>query len=143
LTEAKATVADEKKPFEKRVAAVRLLALASFADVSGLLTELLASRQPPDVQAAAIETLARFGDTSVVDILLGAWSGLSPKVRATASEAFFSRPAWIHAFLDAVEKGRIARADVDPARLDLLKAYPDARVKERAAKVFAGGGLAR
>ena len=52
---------------------------------------------------------------------------MSPKLRATAAEALFARPAWIGAFLDAVEKGTVGRADVDPARLELLKTYPDRR----------------
>jgi putative heme-binding domain-containing protein len=67
---------------------------------------------------------------------------MSPKLRATAAEALFARPAWIGAFLDAVEKGAVGRADVEPARLELLKAYPDAAIRERAARIFAGG-LAR
>ncbi len=62
---------------------------------------------------------------------------MSPKLRATAAEALFSRPAWLNALLDAVEKGTIARADLDPARLDLLKSYPDAAVKARAGRLFA------
>ena len=36
----------------------------------------------------------------------------------------------------------MGRADVDPARLNLLKTYPDAAVRERAAAIFAAG-LAR
>ncbi len=109
---------------------------------SALLSELLASRQPPEVQTAAIETLARFDDARVASLLLQAWPGMSPKLRATATEALFARTAWIGAFLDAVEKGNVGRGDVDPARLDLLKTYPVAAVRERAAKIFASG-LAR
>ena len=54
---------------------------------------------------------------------------MTPKLRATAAEALFTRPAWVVAFLDAVEKGTIGRADVERARLDLLKSYPDASVR--------------
>src|SRR5262249_14700956 len=49
----------------------------------------------------------------------------------------FTRPAWIMAFLDAVESGTVGRADVEPARLELLKSYPDARVRARSARLFA------
>ena len=89
------------------------------------------------MQAEAIETLARFDDPRVPAILLRGWPQMSPKLRTTAAEALFSRPAWVNAFLDAVEKGTIARADLDPARLDLLKSYPDAAVKARAGRLFA------
>lgn len=143
LSDAKQTATDEKKAPAARVAAVRSLTLALFADVSPLLSELLASRQPPEVQTAAIETLARFNEPAVASSVLAAWKGFTPKVRATATESLFSRPTWINAFLDAVEKGAVARGDVDPARLDLLKSHRDPHVKARALKIFAGSGLAR
>jgi putative heme-binding domain-containing protein len=64
---------------------------------------------------------------------------MSPGLRATAAETLFARPAWIGAFLDAVEQGSVGRGDVDPARLELLKSYPDAAVRQRAAALFAVG----
>jgi putative heme-binding domain-containing protein len=142
LRHARASAADETKPAASRAAAVRSLRFASFAAVQGILTESLAPRQPPAVQTAVVETLARFDDPRVAPTLLRAWPGMSPGLRATAAEALFARPAWVGAFLDAVEEGSVGRADVDPARLDLLRTYPDAAVRERAARLFAGG-LAR
>jgi putative heme-binding domain-containing protein len=79
----------------------------------------------------------------VPGILLSAWKGFSPSVRATAAEALFSRPAWINAFLDALEKDQVARSDIDPARAQFLQAYPDPQVKQRAARVLRGTGVAR
>ena len=136
LVDARKTAVDDKKPTTARAAAVRSLRFAPFDDVHALLSELLASRQPPEVQTAAIETLARFDDARVASLLLHGWSGMSPKLRATATEALFARTTWIGAFLDAVEKGNVGRADVDPARLDLLKSYPVAEVRERACQDF-------
>jgi putative heme-binding domain-containing protein len=71
--------------------------------------------------------------------LLQAWTGLSPALRATAAEALFARPAWLSAFLDALEQGTIGRGDLDAARLELLKTYPDSTVQKRAAALFAQG----
>jgi putative heme-binding domain-containing protein len=107
--------------------------------VRDLLAEALASRQPPELQTAAIETLASFNDARVAPILLSAWPGMSPKLRATAAEALFARPLWINAFLDALENGTVGRADVDPARLNLIKQYPDDGVRARASRSFAAG----
>jgi putative membrane-bound dehydrogenase-like protein len=139
LADARATAIDERKSAAARGAAVRSLRFAAFPEVRALLVESLAARQPPELQSAAIGTLASFEDDGVAAILLGAWPGMSPKLRATAAEAIFSRPRWIDAFLDAVEDGSVGRADVDPARLDLLKAYPDAKIRTRAAGIFAEG----
>jgi putative membrane-bound dehydrogenase-like protein len=142
LDEARATAADEKKPPKIRAAAVRALRFASFVTEREPLAALLASRQPGEVQAAAVDTLASYSDAAVAGVLLAAWPGMSPKMRASAAEAIFGRPVWIGAFLDAVESGSVGRSDVEPSRLNLLKSYPDLAVRTRAAKIFSSG-LAR
>jgi putative heme-binding domain-containing protein len=142
LTDARATAVDEHKPAPARAVAVRALRFAPFPEERAVLAELLATRQPAEVQTAAIETLASYHDAAVASVLLAAWPGMSPKLRATAAEAIFARPAWIGAFLDAIENGTVGRGDVDPARLNLLKTYPDTAVRARASTVFAAG-LAR
>lgn len=143
LREAHGIASDEKRAASERVAAVRLLAMAPFADRRDLFQALLRSRQPQPVQAAAVETLARHNHAGVAEILLEAWAGFSPQVRANAVETLFSRPAWIAAFFDAVEQGTIHRADLDPARIQALRAHPDARLRERAVQLFATSTLAR
>src|SRR5207249_6245808 len=57
--------------------------------------------------------------------------------------ALFSRPAWISAFLDAVEQGKFNRGDVDPARIQALQSHADAQLGARAGKLFAAAKLAR
>src|SRR4029453_7664364 len=109
-----------KRPVADRVAAVRALGLASFADNRPLFRDLLQFRQPQAVQAAALATRAGFNHADVPALLLEAWPGLSPPLRAGAVEAFFSRPAWIAAFLDAVEQAqgsRGGRQDVKRLRM--------------------------
>jgi putative heme-binding domain-containing protein len=125
------------------VAAVRTLGLAPFADVKVLSPRLLNFRQPQPVQAAALETLARFDEPAVPAVLLDAWPGLSPKVRASAVETLLSRPAWIAAFFDAVEQSKINRGDVDPARIQSLQTHADPRLRARAAKLLAATKLGR
>lgn len=136
LADSRTTAMDERKPIGSRTAAIRALRFAGLPEVEGPLAELLAPRQPSAVQSEAVATLARFDGPRVPAILIGAWKGMSPKLRANAAEVLFSRPAWVNAFLDAVEKGAIVRADLDPARLTLLQSYPDATVKARAARLL-------
>jgi putative membrane-bound dehydrogenase-like protein len=134
---------DEKRPVADRVAAIRMLRLVAFADTKDISAKLLNFRQPALVQAAVIETLARFDQASVPALLLEAWPSLSPQLRTSAVEAFFSRPAWITAFLDAVEQGKINRGDVDPARIQALQNHADIPLRKRAAKLFESTKLAR
>ncbi|MBI1913960.1 MAG: c-type cytochrome [Planctomycetes bacterium] len=143
LREARKTAVDEKRPPAERAAAIHTLGLAPFAEVRGLFAEALKLRQPQPVQRAALETLARFDDPTVPGLLLGVWPGLSPQLRATAAESLFARPAWVTAFLDAVEQGKVKPGDVDPARVALLQASADGRIRARAAKLFAGARLSK
>lgn len=143
LGDARRTFEDDKRSPEDRAAALRALGLAKFADVKGFLAAALELRQPGPVQQAALETLGRFDDAEVPRLVLAAWPGLSPRLRATAAETLFSRPAWVAAFLDAVEKGTIRPGDIDPARVALLEASADPRLRDRAVKLFAAARLGK
>jgi putative heme-binding domain-containing protein len=143
LRDAKATAANDQKEPIDRAAAVRTLAASEFGDVSDLFGKLLSSQQPQPVQAATLETLARFDDASIPKLLQEAWPALTPQLRATAIETWFTRPAWIAQFLDAVEAKEISHTDIDPARIALLQKSEDKELRERTTKLFAGVALAR
>lgn len=136
LADARTTAADETQPTASRIAAIRAMRFAGLSEVEGPLADLLAPRQPLAVQSEAVATLARFDDTRVPAILLGAWKAMSPRLRATTAEVLSSRPSWLNAFLDAVEKGTIVRGELDPSRIALFQSYPDAAVKARAGRLF-------
>ncbi len=143
LVQARKTFADVQAKPDDRAGAVRALGLAEFSKADAILKEALQVRQPESVQKAALETLAKFEHANVPGLVIDAWPGLSPKVRATAAETLFARPTWIHTFLDGVEKGRIKPSEIDPARIAVLKATGDATLKSRAEKLFAGSTLSK
>ncbi len=134
---------DVAKSPADRAAAVRTLASSSLTDTKELFAELLQSKQPQPVQLAALETLARFDVAEVPSLIITAWPSQTPQLRATSVETLFTRASWLTAFLDAVEEQTIARADLDPARIALLKQHGDAAIRNRATKLFAGSTLAR
>jgi putative heme-binding domain-containing protein len=136
LLDAQVIAPNANRDVADRVAAVRILELTSFIANKGLFQELLQVRQPQEVQAAALETLARFDLPAVAALVLESWPGLSPRLRARAVEVLFSRSAWIAAFLDAVEQGKIGRGDVDPARIQLFQTQADATLRDRAGMLF-------
>ncbi|MDB5387902.1 MAG: cytochrome c [Planctomycetaceae bacterium] len=143
IREARQVARDSAKSPLDRATAIRSLATAPFSKNQALFVELLQSQQPQPVQAATLETLARFDDPEVPALIFAVWSSQTPQLRATSIETLLTRPIWIVAFLDAVEKQTIARADLDPARIALLQKHQDAAIRTRATKLFAGATLAR
>lgn len=143
LDDSRRTAIDEKKSPASRAAAIRTLGLSSFGETRDLLPGLLDSRQPQDVQLAALATLARFSDPAIGDILIEAWSRFGPKVRAAATETVFSRAEWLLPFLAAISKEDIALADIEPGRLKLLESHKDEKVRNAAKPVLAKLQLGR
>jgi putative heme-binding domain-containing protein len=143
LDRARLCAVDESLAPAERVDAIRLLALGRFADTGAALGELVSNREPHEVQAAALAGLSRFADPQVGKTLIEAWPGMSPRLRAEAAEALFSRRERLQALVEAIDRGAISPADLDPARLAALAKHPDEAIRRRAepivAKVNLGG----
>jgi putative heme-binding domain-containing protein len=95
---------------------------------------------PPSPQAlpsAAVATLAYYQDPETPAILLSGWQGYSPAVRGRAAEALLGKRDWAGALLDAVEKGTIRAGAIDPVSRIRLTQYPEAAVREKAARLLA------
>ena len=135
--------ADSKRSEKERVDAIRSLQLAAWSNVAGLLEELLDLRQPPAVRSAVLATCSGFDEPAAATLIIEHWSGFSPALRSQAAEVLLSRQKWVDALLDAVAEQTISRADIDPARISLLKQHPDAGIRKRVAEVFAGATLQR
>lgn len=135
--------ADAKQSPARRAAAARVLVLEPYAEAKPVLVGLLSQQQPQEVQLAAIAALSRFAEPNVADVLLEAWPTLTPAVRSAALDALVARPARVHALLDAVAAGRLSSADIDPARLQLLVASPDSKIRSRAESLLKSARLGR
>src|SRR5690606_425044 len=82
-------------------------------------------------------------EAEVAELLLEHWPQFTPRLRSVAAEVLFSRPGWTAALLAAVEQDKVARGDIDPARIALLRSHPDKELRARAAIVFAGVAVAK
>jgi putative membrane-bound dehydrogenase-like protein len=134
--EAEQTAGDGQAAVAQRTQAIELLGYAPFARARAALTALLESRQPREVQAAAVRTLAGFPGPEVPAALLGACRSLTPEVRREVVEALLSRPAWVPMLLDAVEARTISRGEIPLNRKQLLLRHRDEKVRNRAAGLF-------
>ncbi|MSR56357.1 MAG: c-type cytochrome [Planctomycetaceae bacterium] len=132
LKAARTSAADTEGPPADRAEAIRTLRLGTFAVARDLLPDLLGIRQPQEVQLAALATLTGFTEPEIGPILIEAWPTFSPRLRTAATEAVFSRPAWLLSFMQAVARDEIPAADVEPGRVKLLSAHSDPAVREEA-----------
>ena len=144
LAKSTATAVDEKAAVKTRLAAIDTLGMGKFADLQPTLKKLIDNRQPTEVQLAALATLGKFPDAGTADVVLAAWSGLSPQVREPALEVLFARPERIVKLLDAVESKKFAPGDIPPARVQALtRGGAGAATKERVAKLLGSQMLGR
>jgi putative membrane-bound dehydrogenase-like protein len=139
LQEMLANAADQAQrdstPAAKRVESIHLLRLGEYAGQRELFAGLLQPTQPPDVQSAALSTLASFTDPNVGELLIACWGTLSPRLRGTAADVLASRESWLAMLLEAVVNGQIAAGDLDPSRVKLWTGHSHPRVQELATEV--------
>jgi putative membrane-bound dehydrogenase-like protein len=120
-----------------RVRALQLLAHAEFATGKPAFEAALDPRQPQEVQLAAVRALRATAHAGAPGVLLASWAAYTPAVRGEVLATLSGRPAWAAALLDAVEKGTVARSQIDSVRQSVLKNHRDPKVRDRAAKLFA------
>jgi putative heme-binding domain-containing protein len=138
FTEAAALLGKLDAPPAERAGAARLLAYAPLEVAAGPLAAALTPASPPEVQLAAVRSLAAQPGAKVPALLLESWPRLGPSVRREVVEQLLSVPGRIPALLAAVEKQQVRPSEIEPARSAQLKAHPNAAIRTRAAKAFAG-----
>jgi putative heme-binding domain-containing protein len=135
-----ATAQDEKLPADVRLSSVRLLAYGSWSDAAGALKNLLQPQNSSELQLAAVRALANQDHPQVAEILLSSWEGYSPQVRREVLEALLGRSSRVAVLLDAIGNKKILPGQLEPSRLDQLRKYPDAKIRQRAVKILAHQG---
>jgi putative membrane-bound dehydrogenase-like protein len=132
--QARRTAADDKAKEGERLEALTLLGRRD-GDAE-VLRELLTPRSSPRVQSAALTALGRLADAAVADGILAGWKGYTPELRDQALDVLMGRPAWLDRLLVALEKKEVLPAHLDATRRQRLAAHRDAKVRERATKLF-------
>ncbi len=140
LRDAARTLAQDDSANEgDRIAALRLLGCTTGripAD-RDLLAELLKARVPISLQQAAIQLMASSTDSQVADLWLRGWKGHSPQVRNVILDALLTRQSWTNTLLTAIQDGRLAVTEIDPARRQGLLSHRDPETQRRAREIFA------
>jgi putative heme-binding domain-containing protein len=136
LVEEAAQAAGEEGSIGRRLPAIALVAMLEPEKAITILPELLDSRQPGQVQLAALQGLGGLSDPSVGPLVLSQWKSMSPVVRREAAEVLFARRDRLESLLSALESKALAPGDIDPDRLKQLRTHKDPLVRSRAVKVL-------
>ena len=107
---------------------MRSLATAPFSVAGPVLLPLLDSRQPQEVQVAAVQTLSRFRDEVVAQSLVDAWRGFTPKVRSEAAEAIFARSERLTVSLQCIGSGQDPTPPTRPGAHAISVTAPESAV---------------
>src|SRR5262249_33653971 len=123
-------------PVKQRVTAVRALRGGQFAAVEPILKKTLELQEQPELQTAAIDTIAAFDEPAVANLLLASWQRFTPEVRQNALTALLSERERMKAVMKALEDGQIERTLLDPAMRAKLLDHPDKTIADRARDFF-------
>src|SRR5262249_51935710 len=120
----------------ERLAAVGLLAHASWATAGPALEKLLAEEPAQEVRLAAVRALSAHSRPEVAKGLLRGWRSLTPAVRREGTGGVLRQPDGGQALLDAVEAGGVKPGDLDPLRARQLAQQPRADLRARALRLL-------
>ena len=143
VADAKVLALDGSATAANRAAAVQQMRLGQFVDLRETLSPLFGPEQPPEVQTAALATLASFADPAVAETLLARWETMGPRLRSQAGDVLFSRPEWTAVMLQAVGKGTVSINDLDSTRFRLLASHANPAIREQAEKLLAKSQVGR
>jgi len=123
-------------PASKRLVAIRALRGGQYSSVEPVLRAILQSTEMPELQIAAVESLAAFDDPAIASTLLMHWKSYTPEVRKRTLSALLGQRQWMGTLLKALEDGQVERSAIDVTVQARLLDHPDQTVAERARKLF-------
>src|SRR6185437_392546 len=128
---------DSKLPLAKRVTAIRALQSGHFTAVSPVLDQVLQELPTPDIEAAAVDSLASFDDLAAGQIILKHWGTLTHDGREHALAALVAHRNRAPLLLKAIEDGQIKPSALDASVRSHLYENPDPVVAKRSRSLLA------
>ena len=133
LAELRSTLVDPAAPADKREQALAALVQKRDSELVPVLQRLA---KDGAIRGAVIRALAAFGDQATPKVILDQYSELTPSEKNDAVATLCSRPAYALAMLDAMEAGRVARADLSSVMIRQLQRLGNNDVNRRLREVW-------
>ncbi|MBL8695615.1 MAG: ThuA domain-containing protein [Planctomycetes bacterium] len=122
---------------ERAEAVDRLLAAAPTRESAELVLAKLDGRIAPDLATRWLRALSSAAAPGTAELALARWEALTPKLRTAVIELLLRKEEWCRALVEAVEAGKLTRADLDPDQTARALARRDPQWRERAERAFA------
>jgi len=132
---------DTDSAVEQKIEAIELLRWELSDSDIPLLAGLLDQRMPQPIQESATHALKLYQSLEVPMKIMAVWPTLSPRLRLAASDVLLSRTKWIEAMLDRAGQGGFALADLDPARLAILRNHKDPKIQQSVTSILKSSGI--
>ncbi|HZQ53555.1 MAG TPA: PVC-type heme-binding CxxCH protein [Bryobacteraceae bacterium] len=130
-------------PEGNRILAIRALRGGQFQTVAPVFDKILAPNAAPNIEVAAIDSLAAFDDPAVARIILTHWVYLSPQAHERALEALVGHKNRVPVLLNALEAGKLDPAALDGSVRSHLYENPDPAVVAKARALLGGANTGR
>ena len=117
---------------------IRLLGWLPQKRAVELLASWIADRDADTaLRVAAIEAIGLHSDERATEVLLARWKSLLPAERRAAAAVLLRNRNRAARLLAAIKAGKIAPTELDKARLQQLRNYPDPSIRTEARRVLA------
>jgi putative heme-binding domain-containing protein len=121
---------------EQRIlAARRLVALDGGVKAVNAVLDQVKPTAPPATQSGLIEAMTLARDPAAGKAVIAKWPTFSPTAQRAATSLLLRKPEWTSALLDGIEAGTVNARDLRPENWQVLKASPEAKIADRAAKL--------
>lgn len=126
-----------------RVRAVRALRGGRYDSVAPVLEKVLQSHPPPELESAAVDSLAAFDEPAAGKVILDRWREYSPVARQHAVSALLATRDRIPMLLKAVEAGLVERSALDASARSHLYDDSDPSIAASARSLLESGNSDR
>jgi putative membrane-bound dehydrogenase-like protein len=128
------TVEDAERSKPTRINSITLL--SHLPETDSVIQELFEGLSDEELQLAALRALSRQASIEPWPKLVEQFVSRPPAFRSAILDGIFQRPERIALLLDAIEADTIRPGEIDRVQTDRLLKHGDAKIRERAAKIF-------
>ncbi len=131
------TAANPETPLAEKLSAIGVLRFVGFEASGKTLLSLIQDSPSQAIKMAAIGAISPYSDDQIGVVLMDGFAQQTPGMRRAILDAMLSNVNRTNLLLDAIEKDQIKISELGPSRSSRLSRHRDAKIKKRAAALFA------